>query len=115
MTVSVQLPVAGIVAPVSVTDPAPLDALKVPPQVELTAGTDATTNPAGKVFVKPALVAALVAELLSTKVSVETPPWAMVAGAKLLLIEGLAATVSVALPVLPAPPLPDATVPVTLL
>src|SRR5512147_3347566 len=82
---------AFIVAPVTVITPVPAVAVTTPVpdgQLEVTFGVAAITTLAGSVSVK--LIpdcAGLPAPFVSVKVSVEVPPWAMVAGAKALVRE----------------------------
>ena len=80
---------AFIVAPATVIVPVPAVAVTTPVplgQLEVTLGVPAITTLAGSVSVK--LIpdcAGLPAPLVSVKVSVETPPWLIVAGAKALV------------------------------
>ena len=89
---------AFIVAPATVITPVPAVAVTTPVplgQLEVTLGVPAITTLAGSVSVKlmPAC-AGLPAPFVSVKVSVETPPWLIVAGAKAFVSEACV-TVSV--------------------
>ena len=84
---------AFIVAPATVIVPVPAVAVTTPVplgQLEVTLGVPAITTLAGSVSVK--LIpdcAGLPAPFVRVKVSVETPPWLIVAGAKALPSDGL--------------------------
>jgi hypothetical protein len=84
------------VPPLRLTLPLPPVAVNVPPQVLVTFGEFATTNPAGNVSVnaKPVSATVFAAGLVIVKVSVVVPFTGMVAAPKAFAMEGGAATVS---------------------
>ena len=96
MTVTVQLPVAGIVAPLTLT--VPLVWIAVPGAQVVAALAACVVTPAGKVSVNAAQVRATPFELLSVIVSVLVPFAAIVAGLNALATVGgvIALTFSVA-------------------
>ena len=92
LTISVQLPFAGIVRPagsVTLDPPGVANGAPVPPQVVLTLGTAAIVTPTGKLSISGAVsVLGIGSELLNVMVRVETPPELIELGAKALLIDG---------------------------
>src|SRR5256885_9430684 len=72
-TVTVQLPAAGIVAPVRATEPPPFAAVAVPPHVVATLDGVALMRPAGYVSVNAALVRGVGFELLTWMVRADVP------------------------------------------
>jgi len=117
--VIVQLPPAAMVPPLSVNEVLPTAGagLSVPPHVLLTFNGVAMLRPAGNGSVIPTPVSAVPAfGLVMVMVSVEVPPDAMPVGAKVLVTFGatVVLTLSVAVAVLPAPPLVEVTLPVVL-
>jgi len=109
-------PLTAKVAPDKLTEVLPGTAVSVPPHVLVTPlGVD-TTSPAGRVSVKATLVSGIVfkAGLTNANDSDVEPFIGMLAAPNVLVIAGGAATVKLAVAVLPVPPLVDATVPVVL-
>jgi hypothetical protein len=95
-------PLAAIVAPASAM-PVGAVVVSVPPQIEVDAV--GTVRPLGKVSVNATPVSATVVfGLVSVKVSEVVPLSAIVAAPNALLMLGGAATVRLALAVLPVPP-----------
>ena len=92
MTISVQLPLAGIVRPagsVTLDPPGVANGAPVPPQVVLTLGKAAIVTPTGKLSISGAVsVVGTASELLIVMVRVETPPALIELGAKALIIDG---------------------------
>ena len=92
LTISVQLPLAGIVRPagsVTLDPPGVANGAPVPPQVVLTLGTAAIVTPAGKLSISGAVsVLGAAWGLVIVMVRVETPPALIELGAKALLIDG---------------------------
>src|SRR5690349_9530505 len=113
MTVTVQLPFAGMVAPLTPTVP---NAWLAVPGVQVVAALAAcVVTPAGKVSVKAAPVSATALALLSVMVNVLLPFAAIVVGLKALTTVGGESTVSVAdVGVVFEPPLVVVTAPVTI-
>jgi len=112
-TENVQVAPAASVAPAKETVAVAFVAVMVPPpQVPLLPGGVDTTKPAGRVSVKPTPVRLNPAlfGLLMVKVSDVEPPTGMVAAPNALVIAGGEATDSVAVAVLPVPPLVELTV-----
>jgi hypothetical protein len=108
-TEKVQMVPAASVAPVRLTVPEPAAALIVPPQVPLSPFGVATARPEGKVSVKLTPVRVDAFALVIVKLNEVLPPTAMEAAPKPLLMAGGPTTVTLAVPVLPAPPLADVT------
>ncbi len=104
LTVIVQLPLAGIVAPVSAADPPLAD--RDPLHVLAAAGVVAIVSPLGSESVRAACVNGYPFELLKVSVSVDFVLVLTLAGAKVSVIVGGtgAATVSVAVAVAVLPP-----------
>ena len=98
------------------TEPAPPLAVTVPPQVLVAPGVPANTIPVGKVSVKATPVSARLAlGLVMVNVKVLVPPSATEVGLKPLVIAGgVVPTFSMAVAVLPVPPLVEVTAPVVL-
>ena len=90
-TVTVQLPVAGIVPPLKATLPAPV--VTLPPQLVFALAGVATTRPAGKLSVSAAPVSATPFVFASVSVSREEAPMPTVAATKLFVSTGLESTV----------------------
>ena len=93
LTLTVQEPLAGMVAPVGepkvrLVDPAVGAHVGVPPQVVVAEGVPATCNPLGRVSVKVAPVSTMEFELESVKVNVEVPFTAIGFGEKALVSVG---------------------------
>src|SRR5215471_16012966 len=113
LTENVQDPAAARVAPERLTLPLPAVAVMVPPPHEPVRPLGvATSSPAGNGSLNATPVSAVEAlGLLIVKVSAVVPPAEIDPGAKLLAIAGgdSAFTVSVALAVLPVPPLAEVT------
>ena len=97
-TVTVQLPAAGMVPPVSATELPPFAAVAVPPHVVATFDGVALTSPPGYVSVNAALVSGVEFELLNVIVSVDVPLTGMDVGANAFEIVGRLSTVNVAVP-----------------
>src|SRR6185437_10955522 len=115
LTETVQLALAANVPPERLMDPAPPTAVAVPPHVLLRFGVEATTNPAGRLSVKPIPVSArLVLRFWMVNVSEVVPFNGMLAAPKAFAIDGGEATVRLAEAVLPVPPLVEVTFPVVL-
>jgi len=117
-TVTVQLPLAGIVPPakVNVVLPAAGAKVGVPQLLVVTFGVAATSKPAGKASVNATPVNAVpVFGFVIVKVSVEVPPTAIGSGAKFFAIDGALKTVNVSVPVLPVPPFVEVILPVVLI
>jgi hypothetical protein len=92
--VTVQLPAAGIVPPVSTTAVEPLLPVTVPPQVVLPGAE--TVIPLGNASTKGAdNVPAILLALLRVRVSVELPPAVTLAGLKDFLSDGTTMGVTV--------------------
>jgi hypothetical protein len=115
LTDSVQVLVTGSVPPDKLSDGAPATGAKVPPQVLVAPGGDATTTPAGKLSVNPIPVSAtFVFGLAMLKVKVLVAPTRIVVGLNALLMVGGVATVRVAVAAAPLPPSVELTGPVLL-
>jgi hypothetical protein len=116
LTLSVQEPLAASEPPLKLTLVAAGFAVNVPPQPVLVAiGVASTSTPAGKLSLNEMpLSDSLPLGLLIVKVSVEVSPTLIGVGEKALLKFGGVPTVSVAVPVLPVPPLVEVTLPVVL-
>ena len=98
MTLTVQLPLAGMVAPLIATLPALAAPAKIAPaQLLLKLGVAAMTTPMGKVSVNAAPVITAALPLVRVIVSTDVAPALMLIGAKALLADGGAriSTVSV--------------------
>lgn len=94
---------------------APAVALAVPPQVLLSNGVDATTRPTGSVSVNASAESTLLEfGLVMLKVSDVVPFSGMLSAPNDFVIDGGAATLRLAVAVLPVPPLVDVTAPVVL-
>jgi hypothetical protein len=115
LTMMVQEPLGANVPPLRLTVVEEAAALSTPPQVLLALVGKATTKPAGRLSLncRPVNVK-LLFELVMLNVSDVTPFNGMLATPKALVMEGPAATVKLALAVLPVPPLVELTVPVVL-
>lgn len=87
-TVTVQLPLAGIVPPEKLRDVLPLVGVHVPPQVVEAPVGFATVIPEGRSSVKLALVSAIWFGLVSVKVSEDVPLAAMTLGVNALVSVG---------------------------
>jgi hypothetical protein len=112
LTENVQEAPAARVAPERLTEVAPAVAVMIPAsQVPVSPLGVETTNPAGSVSVKaiPARPPTVFV-LVTRKLRLVLPPTAIIAAPKLLLIVGGFTTVTLAVPVLPVPPLADVTV-----
>jgi hypothetical protein len=113
LTTTVQLALAAIVPALRVIEPEPAVAVTVPLQVLLSPFGVATTRPAGRVSVKATpLSATPVLGLVMVNVSDVVPFSGMLAAPNALAIDGGAATVKLAVAVLPVPPLVEVTLPV---
>jgi len=111
-TDTMQLALDDTVPPDKLTEPDPLTAVAVPPQVLFKFAGEATTRPAGRLSVKPIPVSAIpVFGLLMLKVSEVVPFSGIVVAPNALLMLGGLATVRFALAVLPVPPLVELTAP----
>jgi hypothetical protein len=113
-TDTVQLALAANVPPDKLTEPDPLTAVVVPPQVLFKFDGDATTRPAGRLSVKAIPVSAIAFGLVMLKVSEVAPFKGIVAAPNPLLILGALATIRFAVAVFPVPPLVEVTFPVVL-
>src|SRR6266849_4989552 len=106
---------AVIVPPVRLMVVSPGAGANVPPHVLLEPGTAATCRPSGKVSLTATpLKAVPVLGLVMVKVRVEVPPTEVLVGEKALLMLGGATTVTLAIAVLPVPPLVEVTLPLVL-
>ena len=115
LTVTVQEPLAGIVAPDNATVPPPLAAVTVPPaHVVEPAGVAVFTRFTGYVSVKAAPVIAVVFALERVIVSTEATFGATLAGAKDFASVGCASTLSVAVAAALVPTFAVVTLPVLL-
>jgi hypothetical protein len=115
LTERVHVPAAAMVPPEKVRVVSPAFGTKVPPQLLLAPGVEATAKPEGSESVKPtprSWFAAL--GLVMVNVSVVVPPGEMFAAPKALLIDGGDRTVTVADAVPPVPPSVEVTAPVVL-
>ena len=88
--VTVQLLLAGMVAPLSTSDEPPADAVSVPLQLLLVVRGEAIFRPLGKLSLKATPVSAAVLGLVSVIVLVLVPFTPMVAGLKLVVTVGAA-------------------------
>jgi hypothetical protein len=114
-TETTQLTLLAIVPPDKLTAVDPAKALTVPPQVFESDGVDATKSPAGRLSVNATPVRPRLAfGLLTLNVSEVVPSSGMLAAPNDFVIEGGAATLRLALAVLPVPPLVEVTAPVVL-
>jgi hypothetical protein len=109
-------PAVAIAPPVKLMLVLPAAGANVPPQVLVAIGVASTSTPAGKLSLTatPVTPLGLLAGLVMVMVSVEMPLSAMLVGAKALVMVGGAKTLSVALPVPPAPDSVVLTLPVVL-
>ena len=90
LDVTLQLPLAGMVPPLSVSEEPPAEAVSVPPQVLLVVSGEAIFRPAGKLSLKATPVRATLLGLVSVMVLVLVPFTPIVAGLKLVLTVGAA-------------------------
>src|SRR5713101_753853 len=106
---------AVIPPPLKLMVVSPAAGANVPPHVLLEPGTAATCRPSGKVSLTATpLKAVPVLGLVMVKVRVEVPPTEVLVGEKALLMLGGATTVTLAIAVLPVPPLVEVTLPLVL-
>ena len=110
-TDTVQLALAASVPPDRLTEPDPLTAVAVPPQLLLRFDGVATTKPAGRLSVNAMPVSVIVFGLVMLKASEVVPFNGIVAAPNPLLMLGGLATVRFALAVFPVPPLVELTAP----
>jgi hypothetical protein len=111
LTVSVQVDDGAMVPPPKFRVVSPGVAFHVPVQVEPIPAGLATCKPGGKLSEKLTPVrGTLLFGLLRVKVSCDRPPNGIVVGRNAMLTVGGAATVIMALAVLPVPPFPELTV-----
>ena len=114
LTETVHDPPAASVPPARLTEPEPLTAVAVPPQVLLRLAGVATIKPAGRLSVNAIPLAELLLGLEMENVRLVVPFSGMVAAPKaLVMLTGLA-TLKLADAVLPVPPLVEVTLPVVL-
>src|SRR5262249_25180274 len=107
---------AASVPPDRLAEPARPTAVIEPPQVLVAFGVEATTNPAGKLSVKPRPVrVTVVLGFWIVNVKEVVPFNGIWSAPKLLVMAGAWATVRLALAVLPVPPLVEVTLPVVLM
>jgi hypothetical protein len=111
LTEKVQLDEAASVAPDRLTEEDPPVAVIVPPPQEPVSPLGvATTKPDGSVSVKATpLKLSPALGFMIVKLRLVLPPTAIAAAPKLLLIDGGPVTVTLAVAVLPVPPLVDVT------
>src|SRR5713101_965372 len=100
--------------PDKLTEPDPATAVNVPPQLLTTPGGVLTTSPAGKLSLTAMPVSTKAFELPMVKVMLVLPLRAILCTPKNLVMLGSAATLRLALAVLPVPPLLELTGPVVL-
>jgi len=106
---------AVIPPPLRLMEVLPAAAVNVPPQLSLALGTAATCRPGGKLSVTATpLNAVELFGLVMVNVRVEVPPTEVLVGEKALLMLGGATTVTLAIAVLPVPPLVEVTLPLVL-
>jgi hypothetical protein len=109
-TTTVQEVAEAIVPPVKLMLPPPATAVTVPPHVPVNPFGVATTSPEGSVSENATPVRATTEfGLLMVKVRLVVPPNGIEAAPKLFVIDGGPATVTLAVDVLPVPPLVDVT------
>jgi len=109
------VPASAMVPPEKVRVVSPEFGAKVPPQLVLAPGVEATAKPEGRESVKLTPVSWFAAlGLVMVNVSVVVPPGEMFAAPKALLIDGGDRTVTLADAVLPVPPSFEVTLPVVL-
>ena len=109
-----QLPLAGIVPPVSVAVFAPVETVPAPQVVDAAGGAAIASDATGSVSVSDALVSATPLGLVNVSVTVDvsTPPWSVVGRKALAPVTGCsAATVSVAFAICGFDPCDDETAP----
>jgi hypothetical protein len=117
LTLNVQDPLAGMLAPERLTAPEPLAAVIVPPAHEPVSPFGVATRvPAGSESVKatPARATEFDGGFVIVKLSADVPFGMMLAGVKVLAIEGGATTAMLAEAVPPMPPCVEVTFPVML-